>query len=98
MGKKAKEHRKKVQKRNQQLQANQKKLIAELQEQFNQQMKQRAEAQALRAKSVKAPPQSLVYATTGDFISQNYDTIFANGGQDLAQKLLDSNDEAPRFR
>ena len=98
MGKKAKEHRKRVQKRNAEVKARQKKLIAELQEGFNEQMKQRAEAQALRAKAVKAPPQKLVYATTGDFISQNYDTIFTKGGQDAAQKLLNADDDAPKFR
>lgn len=96
MGKKAKEHRKKVQKRNAELQVKHKKLMGELQEQFNEQMKQRAEAAAMRAKSVRALPQDVAHGSTGDFIAQNYETLFRKGGQDAAQKILDSAD-GPKF-
>ena len=94
MGKKAKEHRKKVQKRNETLKLQQKKLVQELQEGFKKQMEGRA--MRMKALQSKAPPQ--VYASTGDFVAQNYEEIFQKGGQDMAQQLLNSIDDGPKFR
>ena len=92
MGKRDKLHRKKVQKRNESLKLQQKKLMADLQAQFSAQM-------AERSKAVKSTiPQKQVYASTGDFVAQNYDTIFQNGGQDAAQKLIESSEDGPKFR
>lgn len=94
MGKKAKEHRKKVQLRNERVKLQQKKLMQELQEQFKQQM----EGQAMRQKALKSKAPLPVYASTGDFVAQNYEEIFKKGGQDAAQKLIDSIDDGPKFR
>jgi len=94
MGKKAKEHRKKVQLRNEKVKLQQKKLMTELQEQFKQQM----EGRAMRQKALKSAAPLPVYASTGDFVAQNYEEIFQKGGQDMAQKLLNSTDDGPKFR
>lgn len=64
MGKKAKEHRKKVQTRNERVAASHKKFQKEMGEEFKRQI----EAQ-------KKP----IYASTGDFIAQNYDMISKQG-------------------
>jgi len=94
MGKKAKEHRKKVQKRNEDLKLRQKKLMTELQEQFNKEMQGRA----MRMKALQSKAPLPVYASTGDFVAQNYEEIFQKGGQDMAQKLINSSDDGPKFR
>lgn len=94
MGKKAKEHRKKVQLRNERLKLQQKKLMQDLQEQFQKEMQGRA----MRQKALKSAAPLPVYASTGDFVAQNYEEIFQKGGQDMAQKLIDSTDDGPKFR
>lgn len=97
MGKRAKEHRKKVQKRNEMLKLEQKKLLKELNEQFQQQQQQRIAASALRQKSLKSTEPLPVYASTGDFVAKNYEEIFRKGGQDAAQKLIESAEDGPKF-
>lgn len=94
MGKKAKEHRKKVQKRNEDLKLRQKKLIQELNEQF----KKQTEGNVLRQKALYSKAPLPVYNSTGDFVAKNYEEIFQKGGQDAAQKLIDSADDGPKFR
>lgn len=94
MGKKAKEHRKKVQLRNERLKLQHKKITKELQEQFQKEM----EARVMRQKALYSKAPLPVYASTGDFVAQNYEEIFQKGGQDMAQKLIDSTDDGPKFR
>ena len=72
MGKKAKEHRKKVQARNQKLVAARKQLGKELQAMFNQQ--------------AGAHSQVPVYASTGDFIAKNYDKISEEGSVEYLEQ------------
>ena len=64
MGKKAKEHRKKVQTRNERIAAAHKKFQKEMGVEFRKQM----EAQ-----------QKPIYASTGDFIAKHYDKISEQG-------------------
>jgi hypothetical protein len=90
MGKKAKEHRKKVQRRNETLKVQHKKAIAELQNQFQAQM-------AERQKSMQSPIPQQGYASTGDYVAKNYEEIFKKGGQHAAQSLIETTDEGPRF-
>jgi len=71
MGKKEKEHRKKVQARNQKLVAVHKRFQKELGEEFRKQM----EAQ-------KKP----IYASTGDFIAKHYDKITEQGATEYLEK------------
>lgn len=71
MGKKAKEHRKKVQARNEKLVAARKKFEKEMGEEFRKQMQQ--------VKSAKVPSQTPIYASTGDFIAKHYDKITQQG-------------------
>ena len=74
MGKKAKEHRKKVQARNEKLVAARKKFEKEMGEEFRKQMQQ--------VKSAEVPSQTPIYASTGDFIAKNYDKIIEQGATD----------------
>lgn len=97
MGKKAKEHRKKVQLRNQNLKVQQKKLMAELQNEFQTQMATQQAQMAERQKTMKSLNPQHVYASTGDFVAKNYEEIFQKGGQHAAQSLIESTDEGPRF-
>lgn len=97
MGKKAKEHRKKVQRRNQNLKVQQKKLMQELETQFQTQMTERQTQMAMRQKTMKSLTPEHVYASTGDFVAKNYEEIFQKGGQHAAQSLIESSDEGPRF-
>lgn len=71
MGKKEKEHRKKVQARNQKLVAARKRFEKEMGEEFKKQM----QAQ-----------QKPVYASTGDFIAQNYDKITQQNGTEYLEE------------
>ena len=71
MGKKQKEHRKKVEARNQKLVAARKKFQKEMGQEFKTQM----EAQ-------KKP----IYASTGDFIAKHYDKITEQGATEYLEK------------
>jgi len=71
MGKKAKEHRKKVQTRNERIAAAHKKFQKEMGEEFRKQMQQ--------VKSAEVPSQTPIYASTGDFIAKHYDKITQQG-------------------
>jgi len=83
MGKKAKEHRKKVQARNQKIVAARKKLGKEIQAMFNQ---QKAEV-----KSAETPPQEVFYASTGDFIAKNYEFIQKDPSTNRVAEFLAEN-------
>jgi len=83
MGKKAKEHRKKVQARNQKLVAARKKLGKELQAMFSEQQTQ--------VKSASAPPQEKTYASTGDFIAKNYEFIHGDDNKSRVAEFLAEN-------
>jgi DNA-binding XRE family transcriptional regulator len=72
MGKKEKEHRKKVQARNQKLVAARKKLGKELQAEF--------------AKQAGAHSQTPIYASTGDFIAKHYDKITEQGSTEYLEQ------------
>ena len=74
MGKKEKEHRKKVQARNEKLVAARKRFQKEMGEEFRKQM----QAQ-----------QKPVYASTGDFIAKNYDKIIEQGSTDYLNNNSD---------
>ena len=76
MGKKDKAHRKKVQTRNERIAAAHKKFQKEMGEEFKRQIEAQVQAQA-----------KPVYASTGDFITQNYDKITQHG----AIEYLESN-------
>ncbi len=81
MGKKKQEHRKKVAKRNAQLQVQRKKLAKTLQTM--------AQEQGIPGFG-KAPSQQPVYASTGDFIAKNYDTILNQPDQKSALAFLEA--------
>lgn len=74
MGKKEKEHRKKVEMRNQKLAGARKKFEKEMGEMFKQQM----ESQKMN-----------VYASTGDFIAKNYDKIMEDGSIEYLKEHTD---------
>jgi predicted nucleic acid-binding Zn-ribbon protein len=74
MGKKAKEHRKKVEMRNQKLAGARKKFEKEMGEMFKQQM----ESQQMN-----------VYASTGDFVAKNYDKIVEDGSIEYLKEHTD---------
>ena len=78
MGKKAKEHRKKVQTRNQRIAIAHKKFQKEMGEEFRSQMQAQMQAQ-----------QKPIYASTGDFIAKNYDMISKQG----AVEYLETNSD-----
>jgi hypothetical protein len=78
MGKKAKEHRKKVQTRNQRIAIAHKKFQKEMGEEFRSQMQAQMQAQ-----------QKPIYASTGDFIAKNYDIISKQG----AVEYLETNSD-----
>ena len=71
MGKKAKEHRKKIEARNERIAAARKKFQKEMGAEFKRQM----EAQ-----------QKPIYASTGDFIAKHYDKIAEQGGIEYLEK------------
>ena len=71
MGKKAKEHRKKVQARNEALVVARKKFEKEMGEEFRRQMQAQAQAEP-----------KPIYASTGDFIAKHYDKIIEQGATD----------------
>lgn len=81
MGKKEKEHRKKVQARNQRLVAARKRFEKEMGEEFRKQMAE--------VKSAEAPSQTPIYASTGDFIAKHYDKITEQGAIDYLEKNSD---------
>jgi len=81
MGKKAKEHRKKVQARNIKLVAARKKFQKEMGEEFKKQMQQ--------VKSAGVPSQIPIYASTGDFIAKNYDKILEQNNTEYLEKHSD---------
>ena len=83
MGKQKKLHRKKVQKRNANLKIEHKKLRQELEEQFKSQ--------------ILSKTQLPTYATTGDFITKNYDEVFKKGGIAGAATLIESAGDGPKF-
>ena len=78
MGKKAKEHRKKVQARNEKLVAARKKFEKEMGEEFRSQMQAQMQKQ-----------QKPIYASTGDFIAKNYDKIAEHGAIEYLEKNSD---------
>jgi len=83
MGKKAKEHRKKVQARNIKLVAARKQFEKEMGEMLKQQMQQ--------VKSAEAPSQDIVYASTGDFIAKNYEFIHGDENKSRVAEFLAEN-------
>ena len=78
MGKKAKEHRKKVQARNEKLVVARKKFEKEMGEEFRSQMQAQMQAQ-----------QKPIYASTGDFIAKHYDKITEQGAIEYLEKNSD---------
>ena len=86
MGKKKQEHRKRVQKRNQLIQSQRKKLGQALQA-----MTQASQAPAFARATSPAP----VYASTGDFIAKNYEAILNQPDKKTALEFLEN--EGPRF-
>jgi len=84
MGKKAKEHRKKVQARKQ-------KLIAE-RKKFGKYLQSMVDAQAnAQVRSAEAPSQNIVYASTGDFIAKNYEFIQKDPSTNKVAEFLAEN-------
>ena len=81
MGKKAKEHRKKVQARNQKLVAARKKFEKEMGEAFKTHMNE--------VKTTTGTGANVVYASTGDFISKNYDKILEQNNTEYLEKHSD---------
>jgi len=83
MGKKEKEHRKKVQARNQRLVAARKRFEKEMGEEFRKQMG--------AVKSAEAPSQTRTYASTGDFIAKNYEFIQGDQNKQRVAEFLEEN-------
>ena len=83
MGKKEKEHRKKVQARNIKLVAARKRFEKEMGEEFRKQMAE--------VKSASAPSQKQTYASTGDFIAKNYEFIQGDQNKQRVAEFLEEN-------